>query len=150
MFFQKRRRRFALQRLFSTFPGGLPGVGLLLLRSTIGFTAAVQGVLYLLDGCTGLAGAWVAAALLIPSGSSLLIGFLTPAVSILVALGNLGILLSWFPPPWNIFNAKLATALMMVTSLAVAFLGPGAFSLDSHLFGRREINIPKAPPTTKR
>jgi uncharacterized membrane protein YphA (DoxX/SURF4 family) len=107
-------------------------------------------VLYLLDICTGQAGAWVAAALLIPSGSSLLIGFLTPAVSILVGLGNLGILLSWFPPPWNIFNAKLATALMIVTSLAVAFLGPGAFSLDSHLFGRREINIPKAPPTTKR
>jgi len=143
-------RRSALQRLFSTFPGGLPGVGLLLLRSTIGFTAAVQGVLYLLHSCNGQAGAWLAAALLILSGSSLLIGFLSPAASLLVSLGNLGILLSWFPPPWNLFNAKLANALIIVTSLAAAFLGPGAFSLDSHLFGRREITIPKTRPTAKR
>jgi hypothetical protein len=35
-----------------------------------------------------------------------------------------------------------------VMSIAITLLGPGAFSLDAHLFGRREIIIPGAsrPP----
>jgi len=93
----------------------------------------------------GQVGAWVTAGLLIVIGASLLIGFLTPAVSLVTAIANLGIMLSWLPPyPWNLLNAKLAAAQLFVTSIAIAFLGPGAFSLDCHLFGRREINIPKA------
>jgi len=31
---------------------------------------------------------------------------------------------------------------MIVTTIALALLGPGAFSLDGRLFGRREIVIP--------
>ena len=92
----------------------------------------------------GQVGAWVGAGLLIVVGASILLGFLTPAVSIVAALANLGIILSGSPYPWNSLNAKLVTAQLIVTSIAIAFLGPGAFSLDCHLFGRREINIPKA------
>jgi len=93
----------------------------------------------------GQVGAWVGAGLLIVVGASILLGFLTPAVSIVAALANLGIILSGSPPyPWNSSNAKLATVQLIATSIAIAFLGPGAFSLDCHLFGRREINIPKA------
>ena len=43
----RRTRRFWLKRLFSAYPGGLAGIGLVLLRSVIGFTAAWQGVLCL-------------------------------------------------------------------------------------------------------
>jgi uncharacterized membrane protein YphA (DoxX/SURF4 family) len=95
----------------------------------------------------GQVGTGVAAGLLIVIGASLLLGFLTPAVSLVAAIANLGIMLSWLPPyPWNSLNAKLAIAQLIVTSIAVAFLGPGAFSLDCRLFGRREINISKAGP----
>jgi hypothetical protein len=33
---------------------------------------------------------------------------------------------------------------LMVLATAIALLGPGAFSIDSRLFGRREILIPHA------
>ena len=135
-----------LQRLFSTFPGGWPGVGLLLLRAVIGIPAVIQGVVYLTDRanvsfetlCVGLA--------LVSSGIFLLIGFLTPVASILVALGTLGIAFLWFPRPTeNLFNAPLPTILVVMVAAAVALLGPGTASVDRRLFGRREIIIPHIP-----
>lgn len=32
-----------------------------------------------------------------------------------------------------------------VVVIAIALIGPGAFSLDAKMFGRREIRIPAAP-----
>jgi uncharacterized membrane protein YphA (DoxX/SURF4 family) len=36
--------------------------------------------------------------------------------------------------------------LMVITAMGIALLGPGAFSVDGQLFGRREIVIPPRPP----
>jgi uncharacterized membrane protein YphA (DoxX/SURF4 family) len=117
----------------------------------VGLTAAAEGTVYLLDAGRGNAGEWVVPALLIPSGVSLLGGFLTPPASILAGAVNLVIVLSWLPlPPLSIFHTHVAIIQTIVTSISIAFLGPGAFSFDAHFFGRREINIPKAPPTAKR
>jgi hypothetical protein len=33
-------------------------------------------------------------------------------------------------------------ALVVIDAIALAMLGPGAHSIDAHLFGRREIIIP--------
>ena len=38
-----------MQKYFSIFLGGMPGLGLLMLRLTLGTTAIVQGIAYLLD-----------------------------------------------------------------------------------------------------
>jgi hypothetical protein len=38
---------------------------------------------------------------------------------------------------------------MVVDATAIALLGPGAFSLDARLFGRREILIPPDPRSPK-
>jgi len=55
----------------------------------------------------------------------------------------LGIALSWFPaPPLASLGATLTAAMMVATAIGVALLGPGAFSVDGQLFGRREIVIP--------
>jgi hypothetical protein len=35
---------------------------------------------------------------------------------------------------------------MIIIAVAIALLGPGAFSFDGYLFGRREIVIPPRPP----
>src|ERR1700722_2425091 len=130
-----------LARLFSTFPSGLPGVGLLLLRAAVGVTAVIQGGVYLADHVT--LACWVVGSVMVAGGVSVLIGFLTPVASILVALGTLGIALLWFPAPApNLFNTPLPATLVVIVAAAVAFLGPGTASIDRRLFGRREIIIP--------
>jgi len=135
--------RYALQRLYSTFPGGRPGIGLLLLRAAVGFSAAAGGVFYLSGPFNSSSEKWFLGLVLITSGASLAIGFLTPIAGLLVGICFLGIAFSWFPAPsWTLHDVKPVAFAMIVTAIALALLGPGAFSLDGRLFGRREIVIP--------
>ena len=41
-----------------------------------------------------------------------------------------------------VFDARLSLILLMAMTVAIFLLGPGAYSLDARLFGRREIIIP--------
>jgi uncharacterized membrane protein YphA (DoxX/SURF4 family) len=137
------KKEMDLQRLFSTFPSGWPGVGLFLLRTAIGGTALIQGGVYLTDHVTQGFEPWVVGLAMAVGGIALIIGFLTPVASILVALGTLGIALLWFPAPTpNLFNTPLPAILVVIVAAAIAFLGPGTASVDRRLFGRREIIIP--------
>jgi uncharacterized membrane protein YphA (DoxX/SURF4 family) len=136
--------------MFPTFPGGCPGVGLLLLRVAVVVTVLAQCIAYAADwrhlGFVTAAAGFLA----IASSVLLLIGYLTPFSAVLVALTSLGTALAWFPPPNpNLFDTKLATALVTVIAVAIACLGPGAFSLDARLFGRREITIPTSSPSSQ-
>ena len=77
------------------------------------------------------------------AGVSLLAGFMTPVISVLVILGGLARVLSILPPPSvNRIDTVLPTLNMVILATALAFLGPGAFSFDARIFGRREIRIP--------
>lgn len=136
-----------MQRAFSTFPDGLPGAGLLLLRAAAGVALVVQGAAYLIDW-QGLGFLSLAVGLLtVSSGALLLIGYLTPFACVLAGLFCVGSAFSWFPPPsLELFEAKLTAALAIVIAVALVCLGPGAFSLDARLFGRREIIIPSPSP----
>ena len=138
-----------LHRLFSAFPAGLPGVGLLLLRVVVGAALMAHGVLCLVSSDRITLVVSVSTALLLLSGGCLLIGFLTPILSLLAGLECLGIAWSWFPfQLLSPFESKLALAPIIAMSAAIALLGPGAFSLDARLFGWKEIVIPPAsrPP----
>jgi len=148
-FFYGATGRYALQRLYSTFPGGNPGIGLLLLRAAVGLTAAAQGVFYLSGPFNPSPGKWILGLVLIVSGMALTAGFFTPVAGIMLGLCFLGIAVSWFPAPTlGLHDARLLAGGMIVTAIALALLGPGAFSLDGRLFGRREIVIPPSsrPP----
>ena len=132
-----------MQRLFCMFPAGWPGVGLLLLRATVGITTVVQGGVYVADWASPTFGTWAVGLLAVATGASVVIGFLTPIAGALVGLGSAAIELAWFPAAMpNLLGAKLATFFVLIMSVAIVFLGPGAFSLDSYLFARREIVIP--------
>jgi uncharacterized membrane protein YphA (DoxX/SURF4 family) len=143
---QRKRRKGHLQRLFSAFPGGWPGVGLLLLRVAIGLVTLIQGGFYLTGKLDTLNGMWIAAVIGLATGAALLIGLLTPIAGVVAGLGALGIGLSLLPAPApNLFDAKLSLVLTGIMIVAVVFLGPGRYSLDARLFGHREIIIPPPP-----
>ena len=139
-----------LLRLFSlTYPRGRPGVGLLLLRSAVGLAAA-QGGVYLF-GHDELS-LWTSAAwlLAVVTGSLLLVGFLTPLACIIVALGSTALAFSVPPAETHgVLLGGLFPLFGMSTATATLLLGPGAYSLDARLFGRREIIIPQAPRTSE-
>ena len=83
--------------------------------------------------------------MLITGGAALTVGFFTPVAGPLVGLCFLGVAVSWFPPPSWGSHQSIAALGMLVNAVALALLGPGAFSLDGLLFGRREIVIPAIP-----
>ena len=104
------------------FPAGAPGVALFVLRNCIAFE---------LIGSAFRSG-WQHAAFLFLL-SMLCIGFLTPAICGLAALAVLVSLVD----SREMLNANVA--LIVLSTLSLAFLGPGAFSVDARLFARRVV-----------
>jgi uncharacterized membrane protein YphA (DoxX/SURF4 family) len=116
---------------------------LFLLRAVVGCSLIVHGASYFngwqnLQFTGGTIGILTAAA-----GVSLLAGFMTPVVSVIVILGGLARVFSLLPPPSaSNINSLLTNLNIVILAAALAFLGPGAFSFDARIFGRREIKIP--------
>lgn len=131
-----------LQRLFSVFPRGRAGVGLLVLRTAIGLIAVWQGARLLSTaGSAGLeAGAGLTGLMAILVGTALIVGVLTPCAAALVAIG---VALSDVRAIVPILMAqdRLAHGLLLIDAVSLVLLGPGAFSVDARLFGSREIQI---------
>jgi uncharacterized membrane protein YphA (DoxX/SURF4 family) len=77
------------------------------------------------------------------AGALILVGFLTPVAGIIVALCAIADALSLIPVSARTLFPSLVPAMLASTMLfAVIVLGPGAFSVDARVFGRREIIIP--------
>lgn len=126
-----------LQRLFSTFPSSWPGVGLLLLRCALGTALTYSGVAGLFGNDSGPL-AFAQDVIAVVGGVFLLAGLWTPVMGTLVALDALWTALSIHSlarkDTWiHIFLAVVAVSLAMV--------GPGAWSIDSQLFGRKRIDL---------
>lgn len=133
-----------MQRLFPSFPPGWPGVGLLLLRMAVGLSLVAQGVACFAQGRQGPL-VWAFGLLAAGVGALLLIGYLTPLTGSFAALASAGVALSLLPMPIpNVLGGVPATIFVALMAAAVVLLGPGAFSLDARLFGRREVVIPPA------
>jgi uncharacterized membrane protein YphA (DoxX/SURF4 family) len=140
----------SLRKLYSTFPGGWFGLGLLLLRVATAVTLILQGAAYVTELRTLQLGTWVVCLITLGSGVSLLAGFVTPIASVLAVVVEVGVTFLWLPAAgWNFFHGNPLSLDVIVMALASAFLGPGAFSLDAHLFGRRRIIIPRCSLSPK-
>lgn len=124
-----------MRKLFSTFPSQWPGLGLLLLRALVGYSLIAQGMGYVRAPADSLATSGVAV-LAFFGAAFLLAGFMTPLVAVLVAVGGLGLAL--------FIDGDGPLIYLVCLSIAIALLGPGAFSLDARMFGRREITIPSS------
>jgi hypothetical protein len=125
-----------VQRLFSMFPAGAPGVGLLLLRASVAATLLVS----VTDGWTFVAPFWMLAGMAALT-VALSLGFLTPYCSLFCCLLELSALTSPRGTSW--FHLLMA----IVNNIVLGLLGPGAYSVDSHLFGRRVLQIPARTKT---
>jgi uncharacterized membrane protein YphA (DoxX/SURF4 family) len=132
--------------LFSSFPTGSAGLGLLVLRVTVGAATLGQGLLHVVGPAPSDAFYLTLDAASILSGGALLAGALTPAAAVLAALAALGrALVTGAPGMLQGLESGAALVLLMVMGVAVALLGPGAHSVDALLFGRREIVVPRGP-----
>lgn len=109
------------------FPAGLAGVALFLLRLQLAAASALVAAEMFMP-----APIWASIPLYLLS-ILLVAGFLTPLLS--VASCILCISTVWLlGSPANVIFAA-----MTLTSMALGFIGPGAYSIDARLFGRRTI-----------
>lgn len=136
-------RSLFLQRVFSTFPDRLPGLGLLILRIALSATAVLQAVLLLSQPSALGLGPWLLVAALFAAGLCVFLGVGTPFASSVLILAGLWILFT--QPPLSVaspFSSSWCLCTWMLSVAGIMLLGPGAFSLDAIFFGRREIVIP--------
>jgi putative oxidoreductase len=125
-----------LQRLFSTFPNSWPGVGLLLLRLCLGIALVYSGVAGLLNPSETII---FAQDLIAATGAMFLVaGLWTPVMGTLVALDEAWIAVSLYFPSREDMRMHIFLAILAVS---VAMLGPGAWSIDARLFGRKRFDI---------
>jgi hypothetical protein len=132
----------ALQRTFSGFPSGCPGFALLLLRFGVGGTTSLQAVLLIAATHHAAAAGELVAALVIITSLALIIGFMTPIATVLLCLGGILVTIdSGIAGYLPLFESWIARLEFIVMAAALICLGPGAFSLDARLYGRREIEV---------
>jgi putative oxidoreductase len=122
-----------VQRLFSTFPNGWPGGALLFMR----LVAAAALLQHSISFIFGFSHSWVLALELPALASAVLLtlGFCTPLAALLqVAL-----------EAWLAFEAGRVLGehgILAAIGISLGMLGPGAWSVDAHLFGRKRIDFP--------
>jgi uncharacterized membrane protein YphA (DoxX/SURF4 family) len=128
-----------LQRTFSSFPSGLPGIALLAQRLLLGSLTSVQFGLILDHSLIRFSLLAIIPAL---AGLLLILGLVTPIASSVAFLSVL-ILITQHGLEGSPLGLDTPLAqvqfLLIVGSLVV--LGPGAYSVDGRLFGRRQVSI---------
>jgi putative oxidoreductase len=123
-----------VQRLFSTFPEGWPGTGLAFLRAVAAIPPIQHGIAGLLTNpLPPLINLQLLAA---GAATLLLVGLWTPVAGVLLAIAELCLVFSHPVDPWR-------HILLGALGAALAMLGPGAWSIDARLFGRKRIHIPQ-------
>jgi putative oxidoreductase len=121
-----------LQRLFSTFANGWPGFGLLIQRFVVGLALLYHGIA-LLHGIPALEAAvpvFIGSVL----GLFMLAGLWTPVAGTLVAVVQVWIALTGS-------GDALTAIILAALGGTLAMIGPGAWSIDARLFGRKYISV---------
>lgn len=119
-----------MQRLFSTFADGWPGVGLLFQRLLTTVALIPYAVRFLGEAPQSL--------LSVPhmigavAGALLFVGFWTPLAGTVVAIVQIWIVFSQPGDHW-------IHVILAVLGATLAMIGPGAWSIDARLFGRKHI-----------
>jgi len=122
-----------LRRLYSTFAGSWPGIGLLLMR-LVGGSALVVRAHSTLWSHSSIS-ATIASICLASSGILLIPGLWTPIAGTLAATMAVGQILTRAGDPSDLL-------LLGTIALSLALLGPGLWSVDARLFGWKRVEAP--------
>jgi hypothetical protein len=120
-----------VQRLFSTFADGPPGAGLLIQRLLVG-----AALIYCVAAPPGgtIAAPQVIGVL---AGLLLIAGLWTPLAGVVAACAEGWIAFSSSPPHMFI------PAALAVLGVTLALIGPGEWSVDARLYGRKHFVPPE-------
>ena len=124
-----------MQRLFSTFAEGWPGAGLLLQRGLISAITLFYGIAHLLEP----ADLSTRLPFLIASIAALFLflGLWTPVAGTMIAITGV----------WIFFavcaSHSLTPIIVAVLGATVAMIGPGMWSVDARLYGRKHLQDPR-------
>src|SRR6185369_15251864 len=116
------------------FPQGGPGIGLLLLRLAAAGIFALN-LTHQFNFASNVL-RWLIIILISVLSLGLLLGFLTPFVTVIACLAALANLFLANEP------ADVVSILRILIPAALFFLGPGAYSVDARLFGLRVTVVP--------
>lgn len=120
-----------MQRLFSMFPAGRPGFALLLMRVALAIML-MDGVA---DRLLHFVSLWYIAAPTVVA-TALCLGLFTPIAMALTVVVEAAI---WIGAGVEFEAVHVCATLHAV---ALALLGPGAYSVDAMLFGRKQVILP--------
>jgi putative oxidoreductase len=111
----------------------------LLLRFSLGVTLIGLGTMGVFDNNPH-------ALVAIAGAAFLLAGLWTPLVSVFLSLNEIWIVVS----PDSVQSESLWLHIFLaLLAASLAMLGPGAWSVDARIFGRRRIDIPRSPGSNK-
>jgi uncharacterized membrane protein YphA (DoxX/SURF4 family) len=118
-----------MQRLYSTFPAASPGAGLFILR--MGAALSLSPYSIPIDGHAPDPVTCIPA---VAVACCLILGYCTPFAAALLAGSHLWALMHsdtiWGPRP-----------IMIALCISLVLLGPGAWSVDARLYGRRRVDL---------
>ena len=108
-------------------------------------TLIAQTIAHITTTSISLPNSFIAVLALLIAGC-LLMGFFTPIAAIVIGLGAItfGVLGLPLPVQYPFYTTHTLVE-VIVLSVVILLLGPGAFSFDARMFGRREIRIPAVP-----
>ncbi|MBV9038965.1 MAG: hypothetical protein JO182_31055 [Acidobacteriaceae bacterium] len=119
-----------MQRLFSTFANGWPGTGILLQRGLAGFLLLHNGMVRVWEKPQAIS--TIPEGVGAVAGILLLLGLWTPVAGTVAAVMQVWLLLVEIREP-------LIPIVVATLGATLAMIGPGAWSLDARLFGRKHI-----------
>ena len=123
-----------MQRLFSTFAEGWPGAGLFLQRVLTTVLLLCCGITHFLE--TARLGLSIASVIAAVAGVFLLLGLWTPIAGIAIAIAEVWIFLAWS-------ESSLTPIMVAGLGATVAMIGPGMWSIDAKLYGRKLLEDPR-------